>query len=265
MPCVKMGTTFKALIPRSLIQALQKREASRLRDRVAHAIGLHSEDLHAYLAEILESDLIGHLTAARESFLTELADGETVRGSSYGLGGLDPGTGSMLYALVRALQPGIVVETGVCNGFSTAFLLQALDSNDRGELISVDLPEFAGRQVFTDEFWRGKRGAVVPEGKEPGWVIPDHLRARWELVIGRSQDRLPEVLSRKAPIDMFIHDSEHSYECMWGEFSSAFRALSDQGVILADDIGSNSSFMDFARQHSLRALRITRRMGLMLR
>ena len=45
---------------------------------------------------------------------------------------------------------------------------------------------------------------------------------RWSLTIGRSQDELPTLLERLGEIDLFVHDSEHSYECMDFEFRAAW-------------------------------------------
>lgn len=41
--------------------------------------------------------------------------------------------------LVRILRPTVVIETGVANGISSAFILKALDKNNEGMLYSIDL------------------------------------------------------------------------------------------------------------------------------
>ena len=69
--------------------------------------------------------------------------------------------------MLRKLRPALAVETGVCNGVSTAFLLLALVENGAGELWSVDLPEVAGEDYEPGTFWDGKGGAVVPVGEDP--------------------------------------------------------------------------------------------------
>jgi hypothetical protein len=48
--------------------------------------------------------------------------------------------GPLLYVLIRALKPKIVLETGVASGVSTLFMLQALNHNTHGTLYSIDLP-----------------------------------------------------------------------------------------------------------------------------
>jgi len=158
--------------------------------------------------------------------------------------------GLYLYSLIRKLKPEIAVETGVCNGFSTAFLLLALATNQMGKLYSLDFPEVAGANYEDGIFWQGKRGAVIPQDKTPGWVIPEQLKSRWELTLGKSQDKLPELLARLGEIDFFFHDSEHSYECMWFECNEAYKALREGGIMLFDDIGWNHAFQNFAKQEN---------------
>src|SRR5947207_14206936 len=53
----------------------------------------------------------------------------------YGFAGL-----AELYAVVRAFKPGVVVETGVSSGMSSAHILRALAENGKGTLHSIDLP-----------------------------------------------------------------------------------------------------------------------------
>ena len=85
--------------------------------------------------------------------------GQTPRGQRYNTGrvtgrdGYDEGL--RLYRLLRELQPRVAVETGVCNGVSTAFLLLALEDNGEGALHSIDLPEVAG-----EEYEEGRSGTA---------------------------------------------------------------------------------------------------------
>jgi Methyltransferase domain len=195
--------------------------------------------------------LIDHLELRAAEFW-DTVQGQTPRGQRYNTGrvtgrdGYDEGL--RLYKLLRDLHPEVAVETGVCNGVSTAFLLLALEDNDTGKLHSIDLPEVAGEDYEEGTFWDGKGGAVIPPGKEPGWMVPPALRDRWELVLGRSQDELPPLLERVGPIDFFMHDSEHSYECMSFEFHAAWEALGDGGLLVADDVNVNTAWAEFARE-----------------
>jgi predicted O-methyltransferase YrrM len=195
--------------------------------------------------------LIDHLELRAAEFW-DTVQGQTQRGHRYNTGrvtgrdGYDEGL--RLYRLLRDLQPQVAVETGVCNGVSTAFVLQALEDNGEGMLHSIDLPEVAGEEYEEGTFWDGKGGAVIPPGKEPGWMVPVALRERWELKLGRSQDELRPLLERVGPIDFFMHDSEHSYECMSFEFRAAWDVMRDGGMLVADDVNVNTAWVEFARE-----------------
>jgi hypothetical protein len=78
-------------------------------------------------------------------------------------------------------------------------------------------------------------------------MVPPELRGRWQLVLGRSQDELPPLLERVGEIDFFMHDSEHSYECMSFEFRTAWEALREGGVLIADDVNVNAAWAEFTR------------------
>jgi predicted O-methyltransferase YrrM len=147
---------------------------------------------------------------------------------------LTPLRGPVLYAVVRALKPSIVVETGVVSGVSTTLILQALSLNGRGELYSIDMPNL-------DPLAR------LPEGKQPGWLVPSNLVERWHFILGLSRVKLEPLLQELGSIDLFLHDSEHSYENMMLEFKVAWAFLKEGGILLADDITANNSFKDFIK------------------
>jgi predicted O-methyltransferase YrrM len=151
--------------------------------------------------------------------------------------------GPLLYLLARLAKPRRIVETGVASGVTTAFLLQALHDNRDGNLISIDLPN-------------ADPGAIIPPGRRIGWIIPEFLQDRWDLRIGDAKELLPATLA-EGPIDMFLHDSLHTYEHMAWEYNQAWRALVEGGLLLSDDIAFNSAFRDFCartRCHSHRVL-----------
>ncbi len=147
---------------------------------------------------------------------------------------LTPLRAPVVYAVVRTLRPKVVVETGVASGVSTTLILQALSLNREGELYSIDMPNL-------DPLAR------LPNGKEPGWLVPEDLRKRWHFILGLSRDKLGPLLQELGSIDLFLHDSEHSYENMLFEFELAWSFLKKGGVLLADDITANNAFKDFVR------------------
>jgi predicted O-methyltransferase YrrM len=184
-------------------------------------------------------------------------------GEQFSLGAIGYAEGMYLYTVVRTLRPQVAVETGVANGFSTAFLLQALDANGEGRLHSIDLPREVGRAYEPGTFYEGEGRAGIPPGSEPGWLVPEQLRKRWTLILGRSQEELPPLLDRLGTIDFFMHDSEHSFDCMWFEFNAAWPRLREGGVLVSDDVNSTAAFARFAEQESRGPLRLARGMALL--
>jgi hypothetical protein len=150
----------------------------------------------------------------------------------------------LLYALIRDTQAQHVVETGVLHGMTSGFILEAIALNGAGVLTSIDLPSLAdtgpaNRDGFNDS---------LPEGKQPGWIVPSRLHMYWNLKLGSSSDILPEICSSGKALDIFIHDSEHTYSTMWFELVTAWDALRDGGILICDNIDSNTSFFDFCRR-----------------
>lgn len=155
-----------------------------------------------------------------------------------------------LYWIVRQLKPKVIVQTGVCNGLSSAFMMLALVKNGpEGKLHVVDMPP-----VFepNNENWKIKGkvyGVTIPEGKDSGWLVPDAYRDRFELLSGDAKELLPALLKKLGACDMFYHDSDHTYDHMMFEFEEAKKYLTQHGVIVSDDIAWNASLWDFADQY----------------
>ena len=147
------------------------------------------------------------------------------------------------YCLTRLLRPKTVLETGVEHGISSWLILKAMQRNGQGQLHSIDLPN---HHATIDDTGREQINHL-PRGRSPGWLVPEHLRAHWHLHLGDAKQVLPEVLSTLGSIDIFIHDSLHSYEHMMFEYRAAWPHLKAGGLLLSDDIGWSDAFLDFAR------------------
>ena len=231
-------------------------EARKIRAAVADFLG-GRDVLARYERELRASGLRDHLLEKGREHLA------VVGGSGHTLGAIGYAEGTYLYAILRHLGPEVAVETGVANGFSTAFSLLALRENGHGRLHSIDLPREVGRDYDPGTFYEGEGRAGIPGGTEPGWLIPAELKERWTLVLGRSQDELPPLLERLGTIDSFMHDSEHSFECMWFEFNTAWPNLRAGGVLLSDDVNATEAFSRFAREQRRTPLRLARGMALL--
>jgi predicted O-methyltransferase YrrM len=149
----------------------------------------------------------------------------------------------IVYAIVSLLKPEIVIETGVAAGVSSAYILKALDRNGQGHLISIDI----GQKEFD--------GIVLPSDKPVGWLVPDELRERWTLKIGSSRQLLQPLLEEEE-VDVFLHDSEHSYENMMFEFETVWKRLRVGGVIISDNVEWNKSFDVFCHGKDARFVKL---------
>lgn len=144
--------------------------------------------------------------------------------------------GRLCYALVVAMKPKCVVETGVCYGVTSAFILAGLARNRTGMLHSVDLPPLA------------RNGA-----RFVGWAIPnDTLKEHWRLHLGPSAKVLPPLLGQLGRVDIFVHDSLHTYGNMKSEFGLAWPHIRPGGLLLSDDIQGNAAFRELVKREDVR-------------
>jgi predicted O-methyltransferase YrrM len=135
----------------------------------------------------------------------------------------------LLYLLVRLTRPRQVVETGVANGMSTVVLLHALAKNGIGRLRSLDVTDAAGGLLSDDE------------------------RAGWELGVVHPTDRsgLDRALAGVDAVDLFLHDSKHSYEWQRLEYSTAARLMPHGGLLVSDDVDASYAWIEFTEQRGL--------------
>jgi len=184
-----------------------------------------------------------------EDYLAEL--GRKYR-AHYVAGWVNLADAQFLYWAVRRLKPKTVVQTGVSNGLSSAFIMLALAKNGpEGRLYSIDIPA-----IFdpNDAAWTQAGtvyGVAIPEGKSSGWIVPDIYRDRFESRVGDAKELLPKLLEQFDTIDLFFHDSDHTYNHMMFEFEQVRPKLAPGGVILADDVSWNASLWDFADQYGV--------------
>jgi Methyltransferase domain len=222
--------------PREFYERVSSRVSSRLesgRNQRANyratpleqGIALLEQSLNADLKQYLQEPALNNLRAHIQQRAAHLDDAPF---ASHHNGGSC--IAQLCYALARALRPSIAVETGVCYGITSAHLLCALEQNREGSLHSIDLPPLA------------KNGDAYV-----GSLIPQELRARWTLHRGPSRRLLPRVCATLGLVDLFLHDSLHTYENMRAEFATAWTVLGSRSVLIADDVQGNAAFEQLAR------------------
>jgi predicted O-methyltransferase YrrM len=156
-------------------------------------------------------------------FMGEMIRRRDVSGSEGVMGALDCAT---LYGLTRWLRPTVLVESGGFIGMSSAFILKALADEKlaTSKLYSIELSEDC------------EQGALIPEElRSPGAFVP--MRGRIEDFL--KGDQLPRS------IDMFLHDSSHSYQHMLWEFRQFWPRLRDGGLLVSHDVQMNAAFPEF--------------------
>src|SRR5262249_5879485 len=190
----------------------RKGQASN-RDQIQPASFYSMWDAVARLAqEIRASDFMAEMVRRRDGY-----------GAVGVMGALDC---AMLYGLARWLRPAVVVESGGFIEMSSAFILKALaDENlNATRLFSIELSEQC----------------------EQGVLIPEDLRTSGQFVAMRG--RIEDFLKRgqlPRSIDMFLHDSSHSYRHMLWEFRQFWPRLRDGGLLVSHDVQMNAAFPEF--------------------
>src|SRR5438552_17369941 len=127
-------------------------------------------------------------------FMVEMIRRRDAYGSEGVMGALDCAT---LYGLTRWLRPAASVESGGFIGMSSAFSLKALADE-----------KLATARLYSIEW---------SEECEHGALIPDNLRPQFMPLRGKVEDFLKRD-ELPSSMDMFLHDSSHSYRHMLWEF-----------------------------------------------
>ncbi len=135
------------------------------------------------------------------------------------------------YALVRALKPRVVVETGVEKGLGAMVLCAALLRNAKGGHL--------GRYYGTD---------IDPSA---GLLLCEPYRSMGKILYGNSIESLQAL----APtVDLFINDSDHSPEYEAREYRTIAPKLSERAIIIGDNAHITDELLKFSRETSRRFL-----------
>ncbi len=124
------------------------------------------------------------------------------------------------YALVRAVQPDHVIETGTQLGLGSCAIAAALIRNGHGRLTTIDIDP------------------------EAGYLIGDP----WASVVDRVTGDSVEVLAGLTDVDMFLHDSLHTYDYETKELSAVEPNLGVDAIVLSDNAHQSSALSDWAEQ-----------------
>lgn len=141
------------------------------------------------------------------------------------------------YAIVRARKPAHVVETGVDKGLGTAVLAAALRRNTEeghpGRVTAIDINPEAGYLVRTGA-WAG---------------VVDLVYA----------DSVATLAALDRPVDVFLHDSDHSVEHERREFATVEAHLAAGALLLTDNVTKTAVLSEYAEKTDRRFLAFTER------
>jgi len=123
---------------------------------------------------------------------------------------------TFLFKLIRKLEPSSCLELGSCVGISASYQAAALHFNEKGALVTLEgSPEIAKIAKETLESLNFHSTSVI---------------------IGEFNETLSEALQASAPIDFFFNDGHHDHDAVIQYFNEALPYLSDQAIIIFDDI-----------------------------
>lgn len=166
---------------------------------------------------------------------------------------------ALLYFIVRILKPKVIVETGVAAGVSTGYILQGLKDNGFGKLYSIDLPFqwylYGNFKLHLDS---------IPAGKIPGYLVPEDLKKNWKIILGETHKKLPTLLKNLDIIDLFFHDSEHTYKTMLFEYRLSWPHIKNGGLLVSDDVDFTKAFEKFSKDKKLRQIRF-KELGILIK
>ncbi len=125
------------------------------------------------------------------------------------------------YAFVRATEPDHVVETGTHLGLGSCALAAALLRNGHGRLTTIDIDP------------------------EAGYLIGEP----WASVIDRRTGSSIEVLADLDEVDIFLHDSLHTYDYESKELTAVAPNLHAGAIILSDNAHDSPALSDWAERN----------------
>jgi hypothetical protein len=127
------------------------------------------------------------------------------------------------YAITRLVKPNVVVETGVAHGLGACVLCAALLRNaNEGH---------PGRYIGTD-VWTAA-----------GAMLGDRYRGVATVLYG---DSVALLRNLACTIDLFINDSNHSYDYEMMEYATVRPKLSDRAILIGDNCLDSTALARFS-------------------
>lgn len=123
---------------------------------------------------------------------------------------------SILFKMVRCLQPSTIIELGSCVGISASYMSAACALNGKGKLMTLEGSPATAEIAQESLEGLGFRNSSV--------------------VVGPFHSTMLGVLKTEKPIDFFFNDGHHDREAVLLYFEQSLPFLADDAVIVFDDI-----------------------------
>jgi predicted O-methyltransferase YrrM len=178
------------------------------------------------------------------SRLVELSDVLRMPDFHQTWGSLSPLEKCQLGVLMSAIQPKVIVETGVWRGGTTRFLSEYLSLNGiPGTIYGFDLSEIIDELLASDPFFESASNVSLMKGTLP------HSLSDW-------------LVRKDVTVDLALIDANHSFYAVYSELSVIAPRLSSGGYIFCHDYGNPGTTFDrvmcavneFARLHRFTVL-----------
>ncbi len=144
--------------------------------------------------------------------------------------GISREEGEALYSFIKKFNITRVVETGICWGFSSTYILAALPKD--GTLISIE--NVSKKQEET--------------------VVPPELWPQWHIIPYSSEITLKLTFQANKNIDLFFHDSDHNYKNQMFEYETALPFVEFIGSHDTTLIGPPFAWKDFVEKSKINVL-----------
>jgi predicted O-methyltransferase YrrM len=133
--------------------------------------------------------------------------------------------GRYIYDVVRVHKPAVCIELGTAFGVSALYITAALAANNNGGyLFSIE----------------GSAGyAKIAERT----LQQLDMNNRWEILVGSTQTRLPELLAETERVDFAFIDADHSYEGTIWHFEQLLTKSVPGTILLFDDVNWSTDML----------------------
>lgn len=206
-------------------------------------------------------------TAQYEAFRENLNAKLTIfENKPYQLGAIDLEI-DVVVAILSQLKSADVLEIGVANGYSSAFLYYALSKID-GTITSIDLPRISERALLPKDVirkWLASRGkikntgtlgdlnpgGVIPAEKYAGWLVPMNLRLaiRNTTIYGDAFRVFEDLSFELKKFDVAVLDAMKLYDARIQIMKEITNRLRPGGICIVDGYWVNKAFEDFCAEH----------------